>query len=158
AAALVDLGPGITVESKEVPDSQTIQVTANVIPSAAAGPRNVVVTSGANSAQLPAGLTISDNKAPLASFFVNPSQGTPSTLFELNATGSTDSDGRIATYRWTISDGTSPSGMKLKKQFSAKGEYTIQLTVTDDKGGTSTLEQKIEVGDNKPPQAIFSMN
>ena len=156
ANTLIDCGSGITVLSKEVPNAQTIDITVDVLPSAAAGPRTVVLTSGANSAQLQSGLTISDNKAPIASFIASPSQGTLQTLFELDASASTD-DGRIATYRWQISDGSNPSGMKLKKQFSKKGKYTILLTVTDDKGGVSTAERTVEVADNKPPQAVFTM-
>lgn len=157
ADVLVDLGGGVSIASKEVPNSQTLELIVNVLPSAASGARTVVVTSGINSAQLAAGLTISDNKAPVADFLANPTQGTPATLFDLDASLSADSDGRIATYRWEISDGSNPSGMKVKKQFTQKGKYTVRLTVTDDKGGISTMEKDVEVAENKPPQAGFTM-
>lgn len=156
ADILVDLGSGITVISKQVPNAQTIEVAADVLPAAAAGPRTIVVTSGTRSARLDSGLTVSDNSAPVANFIASPSQGTLQTLFELDASLSTD-DGRIASYRWDISDGSSPSGMRLKKQFSQRGKYTIRLTVTDDKGGTSSMEKSVEVADNKPPLAFFTM-
>ena len=145
-AVTVDLGAGIEIVTKEVPDSQTIQLTANVTLTASPGARSVVVTSGSNSARLESGLTISDNRAPIARFTVNPTQGTINSIYELDATGSSDEDGTISSYRWQISDGTNPQGRRVEKNFESKGTYTIRLTVTDNQGGISSSIQDSRSG------------
>lgn len=153
----MDLGAGIEILTKEIPDSQTIQLTANVSLTASTGARSVVVTSGSNSARLESGLTISDNRAPTARFIVNPTQGTVNSIYELDATGSSDEDGTITSYRWQISDGSNPQGRRVEKNFESMGTYTIRLTVTDNQGGISSTIQEVEVGDNLPPVASFTV-
>lgn len=155
-AVTVDLGLGIEIVTKEVTDSQTIQITANVSLSAPTGAHAVVIASGSDSARLDSGLMISDNRAPVARFIVNPTQGTINSIYELDATGSSDEDGTITSYRWQISDGTNPQGRRVEKNFESKGTYTIRLTVTDNQGGISSSIQEVEVGDNLPPVASFT--
>ncbi len=157
-AVTVDLGPGIEIAAKTVADPQTIQLSVNVSLTAAPGSRTVVVTVGGNSSRLDSGLTISENRAPLASFIVNPSAGTIRSTFQLDASASTDEDGSIASYRWQISDGTNPQGKFVQKTFDKKGTYTATLTITDNQGGISTAVKELEVGDNLPPTAVFTMN
>src|SRR5262245_37001598 len=157
ATATVDLGSGIEIVNREIPNPQTIQLTVNVSMKASSGPRTVVVSSGSDSARLDNGITISDNIAPLAKFVVNPTQGTVSSTFQLDATDSTDEDGSITSYRWQISDGTTPQGKKVQKNFEAKGTYNITLTVTDNKGGSSSSIEEVTVGDNLPPVASFTV-
>lgn len=157
AAAVVDLGPGITVASTEVAGATEIDVTANVDAAAASGPRTVIVRVGAQQGQLAGGLNISDAPAPVAQFTVSPTQGTISTTFELDGSGSTVETGRITQYLWEFSDGSTLHGMRVKKQFAEKGEYTVRLTTTDDKKISSTAQRKFEVGDNLPPDATFTV-
>lgn len=157
-AAAVDLGPGIQIKAKTFADSQTIQVLVNVSLTASAGPRTVMVTVGATSASLDSGLTISENRAPEASFIVNPSAGTIHSTFKLDASSSTDEDGSIASYRWEISDGTNPQGRLVQKTFDKRGAYTVRLTITDNQGGISSAVKELEVGDNLPPTALFTVN
>jgi PKD repeat protein len=154
---LVDLGPGIEIVNKEVPDAQTILLTIHVAKSAPTGPRNVVVSDGSNSARLDNSLNILDNHAPAASFIINPSKGTIQTPFQLDASSSTDEDGHIVRYHWEISNGTTRNGIRIKIELNKRGTYTIKLTVTDDKGGISTLQKNVEVGTTKPPVALFTV-
>jgi RHS repeat-associated protein len=59
----------------------------------------------------------------------------------LNATGSSDADGTIASYKW--SDGSTASTTKFTS--TAAGTFTVTLTVTDNKGATGTATVTITV-------------
>lgn len=61
--------------------------------------------------------------------------GTP---VSFSSNGSTDPDGSIATYTWTFGDGTSRTGASPTHTYANGGTYTVQLTVTDDRGATAT--------------------
>jgi uncharacterized delta-60 repeat protein len=68
--------------------------------------------------------------------------GTP-TAFDGSA--SSDPDGSIAGYRWEFGDGSSATGAKVSHVYQAAGDYSVRLTVTDDKGLPASLSQKITV-------------
>ncbi|UGQ47481.1 PKD domain-containing protein [Massilia endophytica] len=73
-----------------------------------------------------------------------------------NATGSSDPDGRIASYAWNFGDGTSGTGLKASHVYKTAGSYTAVLTVKDNEGATNTLELPLAVtgpAPNKPPVA-----
>ena len=48
----------------------------------------------------------------------------------------TDPDGVIVAYQWTFDDGTFSTTQNPSKTFRAPGDYSVQLTVTDDSGNT----------------------
>jgi PKD repeat protein len=156
--ATVNFGSGITVNDVNVANPQQIEVKVTVLKSAQPGPRTVSVNSSGGSATLNAGVSVNDNKAPVAKFTYTPNQGTIASTFAFDASTSTDPDGTIQSYKWEISDGTKPQGKIIHKQFKDIGDYTIQLTVTDNKGGTSSIQKEITVGDNLPPDASFSVD
>jgi len=56
----------------------------------------------------------------------------------LDGSGSSDSDGIIAEYIWDFGDGSTGSGVNPVHTYASAGEYTITLTVKDDKGALST--------------------
>ena len=62
-----------------------------------------------------------------------------------DGSASTDSDGSLVAHAWTFSDGTSANGSVVAKAFSDPGTYTAMLTVTDDRGATSTATIVITV-------------
>lgn len=154
----VELGDGIEISSVEVRDTQTIVLIINVSSDAAAGLRIILVRNGSTTARLEGTLSIIDNQAPIASFIINPSEGTLQSVYQLDASDSTDEGGRITSYQWEISDGTTARGIRVKKEFTKRGTYNVKLTVTDDRGGTSTAQKSVEVGTNKPPVASLSVN
>lgn len=55
-----------------------------------------------------------------------------------------DSDGRIASYLWNFGDGTTSTEANPTHVYNEEGNYTVNLTVTDDKGltATTTLQGK----------------
>jgi len=63
-----------------------------------------------------------------------------------DASGSSDSDGSIASYDWTFGDGASASGASVTHSYASSGEYTATLTVTDDGGAAGTDSVSITVG------------
>lgn len=53
-----------------------------------------------------------------------------------NGSGSSDSDGTIASYSWNFGDGTTASGVSTSHTYSAGGTFNVTLTVTDNDGAT----------------------
>ncbi|MEN0128930.1 MAG: PKD domain-containing protein [Brevundimonas sp.] len=62
-----------------------------------------------------------------------------------NGTGSTDSDGTIASYAWNFGDTGTGTGATATHTYAADGTYTVTLTVTDDDGDTGTISHDVTV-------------
>ena len=78
--------------------------------------------------------------------------GTPVTF---DGSGSIDPDGSIASYAWTFGDGSSGSGVRPSATYASAGNFTVTLTVTDDRGASSqpvTTTVTVNVG-QQPPTA-----
>jgi len=71
-----------------------------------------------------------------------------------------DPDGYIVSYDWDFGDGTLGSGVTVSHAYTAAGNYTVTLTVTDDEGATDTDTVFVIVlgppPDNQPPVALFT--
>ena len=62
-----------------------------------------------------------------------------------NGGTSTDPDGTIATYAWSFGDTTSGNGQVAARTFAQAGSYPVQLTVTDNRGGTNSVTKNVNV-------------
>ncbi|MEM7365265.1 MAG: PKD domain-containing protein, partial [Pseudomonadota bacterium] len=93
------------------------------------------------------------NEAPVASFTAVESY----LLVDLDATTSTD-DGTIVSWDWDLGDGNTGTGELTSHTYLAPGTYTIQLTVTDDLGASSTESQSVTVIENPLPIAGFTFS
>lgn len=82
---------------------------------------------------------------PVATFSVSPSSGPKTTNFKFDASGSHDPNGQITSYAWDFDDGETKTGKIVNHQFSTDGQYTVQLTVTDNDGATDSADEAIEV-------------
>ena len=60
-----------------------------------------------------------------------------------DGTGSTDSDGTIASYAWDFGDGDDRHRCQAEPHLRAAGNYTVKLTVTDNQGATDTVTKTV---------------
>ena len=104
-----------------------------------------------------------DNPAPEPAFTVTPSVPNPDDQVTLDASGSSDEDGRITTYEWdTDGDGNygdfddPEDGETAQVAFDTGGTYTVSLRVTDNGGKTRTLTKQVTV-DNPAPEPAFTV-
>ncbi|MFP4170281.1 MAG: PKD domain-containing protein [Methanomassiliicoccales archaeon] len=68
---------------------------------------------------------------------------------------STDPDGEVVSHRWDFGDGNLSSERNASHSYSRPGDYTVTLTVEDDRGAVDSLSRRILV-DNRPPVADFT--
>lgn len=59
--------------------------------------------------------------------------------------GSSDADGAIAAWQWSFGDGTGDDVQNATHRYTAAGEYTVTLTVTDDRGATASIARAVMV-------------
>jgi len=75
----------------------------------------------------------------------------------LDGSNSYDPDGNIIDYYWDFGDGKNGTGVTPSHIFAVIGDYTITLTVTDDRGATdtdiTTATISETIGENIPPNA-----
>jgi PKD repeat protein len=82
-----------------------------------------------------------ENQGPTAAFTSSASGLTLS----VDASGSLDPDGSVASYAWSFGDGATGTGRTASHTFGAAGDYTVQLTVTDDEGATASVSRQVTV-------------
>ncbi|MDX1612015.1 MAG: PKD domain-containing protein, partial [Candidatus Thermoplasmatota archaeon] len=75
----------------------------------------------------------------------------------LDGSTSSDPDGTITQYQWSLGDGDDATGTTATHTYPASGTYTITLTVTDDRGAIDTATRTLTVDDtNQAPTAAFT--
>ncbi|MCU7864076.1 MAG: PKD domain-containing protein [Candidatus Thiodiazotropha sp. (ex Lucinoma borealis)] len=76
---------------------------------------------------------------------------------DFSSTGSSDSDGTIASYDWDFGDGNNSSSANPSHTYAGPGSYTVSLTVTDNDGAsdsdTTTATVEDDQTGNEPPTA-----
>jgi parallel beta-helix repeat protein len=69
-----------------------------------------------------------------------PYTGYVNVSISFNASGSYDPDGdEIVSYVWNFGDGTNGTGMSIEHTYNSTGNHTVNLTITDSKGNSSTI-------------------
>lgn len=95
------------------------------------------------------------NAAPQAAFSVSCSAG----KCQFDASGSSDSDGAIASWAWDLGDGYRASNPQVSHDYREDGQYTISLVVTDDRGASASASEVIDVDvPNRAPEAVFTVS
>ena len=61
----------------------------------------------------------------------------------LDASGSSDPDGTIASYAWDFGDGSTGTGVKPTHTYASVGSFSVRLTVTDDRGATDASTKTV---------------
>ena len=88
------------------------------------------------------------NVPPTATFTTTVTDQTVS----VNASASTDPDGRLTAYAWDFGNGATATGDRATHVYAKGGTYPVRLTVTDDKGATATTERQVTVAEPAPNQ------
>lgn len=83
------------------------------------------------------------NDKPVAEFDA-PNKPKRNQDLTFDASGSHDPDGQIVKYEWNFGDGSTAEGVTVHHKYN-KGKYTVKLTVTDNRGATTTVTQSIHV-------------
>jgi outer membrane protein OmpA-like peptidoglycan-associated protein len=76
-----------------------------------------------------------------------PTSGVANQLLSFSATGSSDPDGTITSYKWDYGDGTTSDFTfpRATHRYVSPGTYVVQVLVEDDKGATSTASCEVMV-------------
>ncbi len=92
----------------------------------------------------------SPNESPVAEFTFEPTAGYAPLVVTFDASSSFDPDGEIVSYIWDFGDGTTGGGVVVEHIYPVPGEYTVRLTVRDDKGAEDSAEGMVEA--LEPPE------
>jgi serine protease len=96
------------------------------------------------------------NVSPTPAYTVTPTSGAAPLSVTFDATSSNDPDGTIATYAWHFGDDSPDAvGSRATHVYSASGNFTAQLTVTDNRGAVATRSADIEV---TPASGTFTLS
>lgn len=85
------------------------------------------------------------NAAPEARFTVSCEELTCT----FDAGKSSDSDGELVTWSWTLDDGSTLEGSRVSHEFDNGGTYSITLLVTDNEGATKSRKQTVLVSEKR---------
>ncbi|MBU1046071.1 PKD domain-containing protein [Patescibacteria group bacterium] len=90
------------------------------------------------------------NREPVASFSWSPILPFAATNVSFDGSSSYDEDGSIASYSWDFGDGRTSSGVTVIHAFPDDGNYSVTLTVTDDRGAVGCETKTITVFNPAP--------
>jgi len=97
---------------------------------------------------------------PVAIYTVSPHAAAVNQTVSFNGSASYDPDGYLISYVWNFGDGnvTSNAGPLVFHVYTAAGNYTTTLTVTDSQGLTNTAVDVVTVTAGLPPTASFTFS
>ena len=109
---------------------------------------------------VPPGVILPPASAPTAAFTVSPATPSAGVTVNFDASGSQPGAGaaQIALYNWSFGDGSSGSGQTTSHAYRVGGQYTVTLTVTNDRGLSASVTQPVTVANATAPTAVFSVS
>ncbi|GEM_PF-1956008 len=96
------------------------------------------------------------NTPPTANANADVTSGYSPLIVNFSSVGSFDPDADPLTYEWDFGDGNTASGANVSHTYTASGEYTATLTVTDPSNATSSDTITITIGNLEPVASISS--
>ncbi len=91
------------------------------------------------------------NLPPTAAAKATPTGGIAPLAVKFVSTGSTDSDGSIASYAWTFGDGATSAIANPSHTYTVVGNYSPKLTVTDNLGATASKTIAVVITNGSGP-------
>lgn len=98
--------------------------------------------------------TTPPNIAPIAVATAEPVSGYVPVTVAFSSAGSYDPDGSLVEFFWDFADGETSSNSTPIHTYTTPGAYSVQLTVTDNRGGTNSDKVVIQVSQD-PNSVIF---
>ncbi|MET8893940.1 lectin [Streptomyces albogriseolus] len=92
--------------------------------------------------------------APVAQATANTTSGIAPLEVAFSSAGTTDPDGDALGYAWTFGDGATSTAADPSHTYTANGQYTATLKVTDPSGKSATASVRITVGNTAPTVRI----
>lgn len=86
------------------------------------------------------------NVAPKAAF----TTAVDTLSLQVDGSGSTDTEGPVASYAWDFGDGATDSGPTVSHTYAKAGTYDVTLTVTDADGATDVLTKAVSIPGSGP--------
>jgi PKD repeat protein len=96
------------------------------------------------------------NQLPVAAAAVSSTAGVAPLTANFSSAGSYDPDGSISSYLWNFGNGTTSASANPSSTYTAPGNYTVTLTVTDNRGGQSSRSVVVSV--SADPNKVLAVN
>ncbi|MDN3688840.1 PKD domain-containing protein [Cyclobacterium jeungdonense] len=129
-------------------------VLSGTVPGDEANNYNLLVTAtDLNGLTADSEMNLSINQAPEVVLEANVTEGRVPLTVAFSSDNSTD-EGEIVSYAWDFGDGNSSDEPNPSHTFTSIGTYTVELTLTDDRGLVNSATQQIEVVDLVEPIAV----
>ncbi|HZX05365.1 PKD domain-containing protein [Kribbella sp.] len=147
-------------------DGTVLTVATGVCHYTAAGTFTPTVTvtdsTGATSTWTGAPIVVKPNGIPTARITATPSQAYVPQQVVLDASASSDADGRpLASYSFDCGNGTTTGAITTATTnctYTTAGTYTAAVTVTDTGGLTSRATVQVKILADLPPTAVLTLN
>ncbi len=93
---------------------------------------------------------VTDGHAPVAQAKADVTSGKAPLTVSFSSAGSSDADGDALSHSWTFGDGATSTAANPSHTYTANGQYTATLKVTDTTGKSATASVQITVGNTAP--------
>ncbi|MFJ3440929.1 PQQ-dependent sugar dehydrogenase [Streptomyces sp. NPDC086081] len=93
---------------------------------------------------------VTDGHAPVAQAKADVTSGKAPLAVSFSSAGSSDADGDALSHAWTFGDGATSTAANPSHTYTANGQYTATLKVTDTTGKSATASVQITVGNTAP--------
>ncbi|MET7958649.1 PQQ-dependent sugar dehydrogenase [Streptomyces sp. NPDC005317] len=93
---------------------------------------------------------VTGGRSPLAQVSADRTSGTSPLTVRFSSAGTSDPDGDPLTYAWKFGDGGTSTAAGPSHTYTANGQYTAELTVSDGTGRTATASVAVTVGNTAP--------
>ncbi len=94
------------------------------------------------------------NQPPIARILLSPDSGLYPLSVNFDGTTSSDPDGSIVSYDWTLGDGSGSTYTQFTHIYQTPGVYPVSLTVTDNRGASAKADALVTVYGIEPPLGI----